>query len=115
MPVPNLSRALKGWVTKTLIQRVTQEFQEDGSITEKVEEAQYSANFQPMNPESIKRLSEEYRGRKLWTVYIQSKVVYLEPNGIIVDYSGAKYRIINSSDWRTSGYTQYDVEKAYDN
>ncbi len=111
--IPDLSEALDGWTFPVTIQKVTQKivnFQK----TEIIEELQCPANIQPLSPEKIKRLPEEYRGRKLWSIILQSRSIYLEPNNIIVDPSGVKYRIANSSDWRSSGFTKYLAERDYD-
>ncbi len=114
-PVPDLSGVLDGWTVPVTIQRVVQQVQEDLSVAEHLEEIQSEANLQPLNSQDNYRMPQEYRTRKIWSAIIPSKSIYLEPNNIIIDPSGKKFRVISSSDWRSSGFTKYDVEEVYDN
>ncbi len=113
MPVPQVDHVLNGWVTFVTIKHITQEVV-NYEVTEVVSESSYSANFQPMSPQAIQRMPAEYRGRKLWTVIVKDSKVYFDLNDIIEDPDGNKYRIHNSKDWRSSGYTEYGTELDYD-
>ncbi len=113
MPVPYMGRALKGWVSTVQIKNVTQRivnFKRQDITTETT----YPANFQPMSAQSIQRVPAEYRGRKLWTVYVHDRYAYFALNDIIEDPSGKKYRVEFAKDWRSGGYTEYGVMEDYD-
>lgn len=113
MPVPYLGNALNGWTVTTQISQVTQTVV-DYEVQETVLPDNYPANFQPAPVQAIKRLPEEKRGRKHWSVIVRDPNVYFALDDIIQDSFGIKYRIDEANDWRSSGFTKYIATEDYE-
>jgi len=113
MPIPYLGNALKGWTETTQISLVTQTVV-DFETVESVSDVSYPANFQPAPAQAIKRIPEEKRGRKHWSVIVLDSNVYFNLDDIVQDSDGLKYRIEDAFDWRKSGFTKYTVTRDYE-
>lgn len=112
MAVPNLRRAVRGWV-KTQTAQVTTQSIVNHRPTETTSSITAKMNFQPMPPAQVNRKPEEQRTWKWWSIIIQSKTVLLKTDDIIVDENGLSLRVEKANDWRTSGFSKYEAREDY--
>jgi hypothetical protein len=112
MAVPNLSRALRGWTKKTQCYIVTK------SVVNHQVNPVFSApiildiNVQPVPAQTVDKKPEGQRAWKWWSIIIKSKDFYLKADDVVViDY--VRYKIMNASDWRRSGFTKYEAIEDY--
>ncbi len=111
-----LSRVSESVSISQVIQGTETDFDSPNFLTEKETFVPLNceATFQPLTPQAVLKLPEEFRTRKLWSVNVISEEIYLRPKDIVVDPSGVRYRVVNARDWRKEGFTKYLVEEDYD-
>lgn len=113
MPVPNLSGAVKGWTRLTTVQTVTQSIVDHRTV-EVTQNLTRPMNFQPMPAAKVNRKPEEQRTWKWWSIIIRDRTILLNTDDKIIDQYGRIFRIQQSNDWRTSGFTKYEAIEDYE-
>jgi hypothetical protein len=107
MAVPNLSRALRGWTKKTKCYVITKTIVNFRTV--KLESSIIlDVNVQPVPAQRVDKKPEGQTNWKWWSIIIKSKNFYLKADDIIIiDYE--RFRIMDASDWRRSGFTKYEA------
>ncbi|MBD3283540.1 hypothetical protein GF396_04530 [Candidatus Pacearchaeota archaeon] len=111
MPVPNLSRVLRGWVKKTVCTIVTKTIV-NHKVTTTETNVTLEVNKQPVPPQRVDKKPEEQRQWKWWNIIIRNGSVLLKPDDkIIID--NITYNVMNISNWTESGFQKYECVEDY--
>ena len=108
MSVPYLGGVLKGWTPNTNVKIITQSVVNHEVVKTEVDKI-YPANLQPMPAAKVNRKPEEQRTWTWWSMIIKDRTIILKTDDLIIDPSGQVYKIQSANDWRTSGFTKYEV------
>lgn len=111
MPIPNVSRALRGWtkpqsvriVTKTVVNHIIQQTAEVITL---------DMMLQPLQPEKLRRKPEEQRSWKWYSILVKASGRELKPDDQIV-IDGIAYRIDSRQPWTDAGYRRYEATEDY--
>lgn len=111
MPIPNVSRALRGWtkpqsvriVTKTVVNHIIQQTAEIITL---------DMMLQPLQPEKLRRKPEEQRSWKWYSILVKASGRELKPDDQIV-VGGIAYRIDSRQAWTEAGYRRYEATEDY--
>lgn len=111
MPIPNVSRALRGWtkpqsvriVTKTVVNHIIQQTAEVITL---------DMMLQPLQPEKLRRKPEEQRSWKWYSILVKASGRELKPDDQIV-VGGIAYRIDSRQPWTDAGYRRYEATEDY--
>lgn len=111
MPVPYLASALNGWTTPIVFQVITkttvnfQTVETSSPIT-------LDCNLQPMPKQDLAQKPTEQRSWKWWSLIVREGNL-LEPDDVLTDPSGIRYRIMSVSNWGESGFQKYEAIEDY--
>ena len=108
MPVPYLGNALKGWTRKTTIKVITQTVVDHEVSTTLIDKV-FNVNFQPSPSAKVERKPESQRTWKWWSVILKDKTYLFKTDDIFIDAYGQRFKVQSATDWRTSGFTKYEV------
>lgn len=113
MAVPQMGRALRGWVKKIAVKIVTQ-VTVNHKNTETTTDATLEINKQPMPAAQVNRKPEEQRTWKWWSIIIRNRTTLLKTDDKIIFPNDGTYRIQSANDWRESGFSKYEAIEDYE-
>lgn len=111
MGIPNVSGALRGWMTTRSVVVITKSIVNFQVVETPAPAVSMKMNIQPMPPEKVNRKPEEQRGWKWWTIWVQHGPLLKVDDKITVD--SKTYRIEVVKDWTEGGYQEYEAVEDY--
>jgi len=111
MSIPNVSGALRGWLTKREIYLITKTVVNHLTV-QRAEVLQIPMMLQPLQPSKIVRKPEEQRSWKWFEIITKkSERLFKHDDKIWVD--GIGFRIDSVQPWSDAGYRRYEATEDY--
>lgn len=111
MAIPNVSRALRGWMKNRSVVIITKNVVNHLTVETSAPAVTIKMNIQPMPQENVNRKPEDQRSWKWWSIWIQHGPLLKVDDKITVD--DKTYRIEVVGDWTEGGYQFYEAVEDY--
>ena len=111
MSIPNVSGALRGWLTKREVYLITKTVVNHLTV-QRAEVLQIPMMLQPLQPSKLVRKPEEQRNWKWFEIVTKkSERIFKHDDKIWVD--GIGFRIDSVQPWSDAGYRRYEATEDY--
>ena len=111
MSIPNVSGALRGWTKRRKVRVITKQVVNHLN-TYRAEIITLDMNLQPLQPERVRRLREEQRAWKWYSMVTKAggRVLKIDDQ---IQVNGINYAIGSVQPWDEGGYRRYECYESF--